>query len=124
MNIMLCISSICNCTWRMNMLQEVAWLPCWLQSLGTNGSIEFLKESQAPSYKEAKVRIPLSEIMLLIFFCGFNCYYIQVLFIDVQYLQITNEYHKIHLSTIQPVVSFKPIEDQIIENKKFITSSI
>ncbi|CAJ1958789.1 unnamed protein product [Sphenostylis stenocarpa] len=27
--------------------EEVAWLPCWLQSLGTNGSIEFVKESQS-----------------------------------------------------------------------------
>ncbi|RDX80033.1 hypothetical protein CR513_39460, partial [Mucuna pruriens] len=34
--------------------EDVAWLPCWLQSLGTNGSIEFVKESQAPSIQEAK----------------------------------------------------------------------
>ncbi|KOM43164.1 hypothetical protein LR48_Vigan05g076800 [Vigna angularis] len=41
--------------------EEVAWLPCWLQSLGTNGSIEFVKESQAHSYKEAKDPGPSEE---------------------------------------------------------------
>ncbi|KAL9321703.1 hypothetical protein ACSQ67_009756 [Phaseolus vulgaris] len=41
--------------------EEVAWLPCWLQSLGTNGSIEFVKESQAPSYQEAKDPGPSQE---------------------------------------------------------------
>jgi len=56
--------------WHMNILQEAAWLPCWLQSLGTNGSIEFVKESQsqAPSYQEAKVGISRSEIILFFFF--------------------------------------------------------
>jgi len=75
----------------MNILQEVAWLPCWLQSLGTNGSIEFVKESQAPSYQEAKVGISHSEIILfffIFFLCGYNCYCNQVLFTDVQYVPI------------------------------------
>ncbi|KAK7401383.1 hypothetical protein VNO78_12813 [Psophocarpus tetragonolobus] len=41
--------------------EDVAWLPCWLQSLGTNGSIEFVKESQAPSYREIKDLGPSQE---------------------------------------------------------------
>ena len=54
----------------MNILQDVAWLPSWLQSLGTNGSIEFVKESQAASYQEAKVGISLSEFILFFFLIG------------------------------------------------------
>ncbi|KAG4994379.1 hypothetical protein JHK84_031338 [Glycine max] len=41
--------------------EDVAWLPSWLQSLGTNGSIEFVKESQAASYQEAKDLGPSQE---------------------------------------------------------------
>jgi len=56
----------------MNILQDVAWLPSWLQSLGTNGSIEFVKESQAASYQEAKVGISLSEFILFFFLSYFT----------------------------------------------------
>ncbi|KAL5169603.1 hypothetical protein HKD37_11G031471 [Glycine soja] len=52
--------------------EDVAWLPSWLQSLGTNGSIEFVKESQAASYQEAKVGISLSEFILFFFLSYFT----------------------------------------------------
>ncbi|MED6198652.1 hypothetical protein PIB30_068506 [Stylosanthes scabra] len=36
------------------MLQDVAWLPCWLQNLRADDSHEFLKDSQGPHNQEVK----------------------------------------------------------------------
>jgi hypothetical protein len=51
-------------------LQDVAWVPSWLQNLRTDGLNEYVKESQAPSNHAEKVRISLSKFTLFsIFIC-------------------------------------------------------
>jgi len=46
-------------------LQDVAWVPSWLQNLRTDGFNEYVKDSQAPSNQAEKVGISLSKFTSL-----------------------------------------------------------
>jgi len=48
-------------------LQDVAWVPSWLQNLRTDGFNEYVKDSQAPSNQAEKVGISLSKFTSLVF---------------------------------------------------------
>lgn len=53
-------------------LQDVAWVPSWLQNLRNDGFNEYVKDSQAPSNQGEKVGISLSKFTLLQYFYFYN----------------------------------------------------